>query len=167
MFFKVVSLVPFRGGADQWLLGPMVQRHQCVVSMWCLWWPVTFLEMYIVLLLSTCCAFTHLILIIIWKSVMFIAFVYACVFENINKLDSGTRVHRNTWRRVSQAWKGITKEMKRFRTLILFGVLAWTPAHAQTNTGSSDTHAQWFSHWKIRADDHDFIMWHHEDLSYY
>ena len=62
------------------------------------------LEMYIVLSLSTCCVFTHLILII-WKSVMFIAFVYVCVFENINKLNSGTRAHQNTWGRVSQAWK--------------------------------------------------------------
>ena len=62
------------------------------------------LEVSIVLSLSTCCAFTHLTLII-WKSVMFIAFVYACVFENVNKLDSGMRAHQNTWGRVSQAWK--------------------------------------------------------------
>ena len=61
--------------------------------------------MYIVLSLSTCCAFTHLILIIIQKSVMFIAFVYAYVFENFNKLDSGMRAYQNTWRRVSQAQK--------------------------------------------------------------
>ena len=36
---------------------------------------------------------------------MFIAFVYVCVFENINKLDSGMRTHQNTWGRVSQAQK--------------------------------------------------------------
>ena len=26
------------------------------------------------------------------------------------------------------------------------------------DTGSSDVHVQWFSHWKTRADDHDVIM---------
>ena len=54
--------------------------------------------------------------------------------------------------------KGITKEMKRFRALVVFGVPAWTPVGMQMNTGGSDAHAQWFSHWKIRADDHDIIM---------
>ena len=49
-------------------------------------------------------------------------------------------------------------EMKRFRVLIISGVLTWMLADAQTNTGSSDAHVQWFSHWKIRADDHDIIM---------
>ena len=62
------------------------------------------LEVYIVLSLSTCCAFTCLILIIC-KSVMFITFVDVCVFKNVNKLDSGMKVHQNTWGRVSQAWK--------------------------------------------------------------
>ena len=59
------------------------------------------------------------------------------------------------------------KEMKRFGTLVVYGVPAWTPTDAQTNTGSSDVHVQWFSHQKIRADDHDIIMRHHEDLSCY
>ena len=54
--------------------------------------------------------------------------------------------------------KGITKEMKRFRTLVVFGVPAWMPTDVQTNTGSSNAHVQWFSHQKIRADDHDIIM---------
>ena len=37
---------------------------------------------------------------------MFIAFfVYACVFKDVNKLDSGMRVHQNIWGRVTQAWK--------------------------------------------------------------
>ena len=59
---------------------------------------------------------------------------------------------------VTGTGKGIMKEMKRFGALIVFGVLAWTLVGVQTNTGSSDVHAQWFSHWKIRADDHDIIM---------
>ena len=62
--------------------------------------------------------------------------------------------------------KGITKEMKRFRALVVFGVPAWMLADTQMNTGSSYAHAQWFSHQKIRADNHDVIMWHHEDLSW-
>ena len=31
----------------------------------------------------------------------------------------------------------------------------------------SSVHAQWFSHWKSRADDHDVILWCHKDLSCY
>ena len=31
----------------------------------------------------------------------------------------------------------------------------------------SSAHVQWFSHWKSRAEDHDIIWWHHNDLSCY
>ena len=61
----------------------------------------------------------------------------------------------------------IMKETKRFRALIVFGVLAWMLTGVQMNTGDSNVHVQWFSHWKIRADDHDIIKWCHEDLSWY
>ena len=105
MVFTVVSLVSFRGGADQWPLGPMVQWHQSVVSMWCLWWPVVFQKCIQFLSLSNCCVFSCLILVIIQKSVMLIAFDYACIFENINKLDSIMTAHWNTLGRVSQAQK--------------------------------------------------------------
>ena len=54
--------------------------------------------------------------------------------------------------------KGIAKETKRFGALVVFGVLARMPADVQTNPGSSNVHAQCFSFWKIRADDHDIIM---------
>ena len=37
------------------------------------------------------------------------------------------------------------------------GVLARMPADVQMNISSSGAHAQWFSHWKIRADDHDIM----------
>ena len=58
-------------------------------------------------------SFTHLILIIIRKSVMFIAFVYAYVFESINKLDSGTRAHQNTWgESVTGMKKGLQKRRR-------------------------------------------------------
>ena len=36
-------------------------------------------------------------------------------------------------------------------------LIIWMLADAQTNIGSSGAHAQQFSHWKIRADDHDII----------
>ena len=51
----------------------------------------------------------------------------------------------------------VKKEMKRFRAFIVFGVSAWMLADVQMNHGSSNMHAQWFSHWKIRADDHDIM----------
>ena len=54
--------------------------------------------------------------------------------------------------------KGITKEMNRFRALVVFGVLTSMLVDAQMNPGGSDVHAQWFSRWKIRADDHDIII---------
>ena len=41
------------------------------------------------------------------------------VFDGCNKLDSGTRVHQNTWGRVSQAWKGgwkIDNEVQSFHS---------------------------------------------------
>ena len=50
------------------------------------------------------------------------------------------------------------KKMKRFGALVVFGVLARMLVDVQTNPGGSNAHAQWFSHWKIRADDHDIIM---------
>ena len=82
----------------------MMGLNGCLHIMFMLYlWPVAFWKLYIVL--STCCAFTHLILIIISQPVVFITFVYACVFKNVNKLDSGMRVHQNTWGRMSQALK--------------------------------------------------------------
>ena len=45
--------------------------------------------------------------------------------------------------------------MKRFRAFVVFEVLVRMLVDAQVNVGSSGAHAQWFSHWKIRADDHD------------
>ena len=53
--------------------------------------------------------------------------------------------------------KGLQKR-RRFRALLVFGVLVQMLVGMQMNTGSSDVHMQWFSHWKIRADDHDIIM---------
>ena len=37
-------------------------------------------------------------------------------------------------------------------------------ADTQTNYGVFCVHAQWFSHWKIKADDCDIISWCHNDL---
>ena len=41
------------------------------------------------------------------------------------------------------------------------------PADAQMNDNVSNVHAQLFSHWKIKADDHDIIKWCHKDLLCY
>ena len=49
--------------------------------------------------------------------------------------------------------------MKRFGALVVIGVPAWMLVGVQKNTGSSDVHVQWFSHWKIRADDHDVMCY--------
>ena len=51
----------------------------------------------------------------------------------------------------------VSKEMKGFTAFIIFGVPVWILVDVQTNVGSSGTHAQWFSCWKIRANDHDVI----------
>ena len=51
----------------------------------------------------------------------------------------------------------VRKGTKRFRAFVVFGVLALMLADVQMNHGSSNAHVQWFSHWKIRADDHDIM----------
>ena len=49
----------------------------------------------------------------------------------------------------------IGKETKRPGAFVEFGVPVWMLTDVQTNNGSSNAHVQWFSNWKIRADDHD------------
>ena len=51
----------------------------------------------------------------------------------------------------------VKKEAKRFGCFHSIGVLVWMLTDVQMNSGSSDAHAQWFSHWKIRADNHDIM----------
>ena len=58
---------------------------------------------------------------------------------------------------MSQAQKWVRKETTRFRTFVINGYLAWTPAGAQTNHGSSSAHAQCFSHQNGGADIRDII----------
>ena len=118
-------------------------------------------EMYIVLSLSTCCAFTHLILIIIQKSVMFIAFVYACVFENITKLDSGMRVHWNAWERVSQAQK---RDCKRDEEVQNSHSIWGSGMHAK---GCADEHWQFWCACAVvfLPEDQSRWSWHHYVMS--
>ena len=52
---------------------------------------------------------------------------------------------------------GLRKRQRDSDAFIVFGVLAWTLADVQMNDDVSDAHAQWFSHWKIKADDCDII----------
>ena len=46
---------------------------------------------------------------------------------------------------------------QRFRAFIVFRVPARMLADVQMNVSSSGMHVQWFSCWKIRADNHDII----------
>ena len=48
---------------------------------------------------------------------------------------------------------GLRKRQRGLDAFIVAGVLARKPADVQMNIGHSNV--QWFSHWKIRADDHD------------
>ena len=88
------------------------------------------------------------------------------VFNGCNKLDSGMREHWKSWGRVSWTWKGgwkIDDEVWSFHSNK--GFLTWMQAHLQTNHGGTNVHAQWISHQKNGADDHDITMWHHKSLS--
>ena len=52
---------------------------------------------------------------------------------------------------------GLGKRQRGLDVFIVVGVPARILVDVQTNVSSSDAHAQWFSHWKIRADGHDII----------
>ena len=52
---------------------------------------------------------------------------------------------------------GLRKRWKGLDAFILIGIPAWMPADVQTNSNVSDAHVQWFSCWKIRADDCDIM----------
>ena len=62
---------------------------------------------------------------------------------------------------------GLRKRWRGLDASVVFGVLVWMLADVQTNGSSSNVHVQWFSCWKIRADDHDSMKWCHKDLSCY
>ena len=106
-----------------------------------------------------------------WMHIWMQAFIYAYPYINTctqTGINAQSCMSAYTYSYTSHRHgKGVTKEMKRFGALIVFGVLARTLADAQMNPGSSDVHVQWFSCQKIRADDHDITMWYHEDLSCY
>ena len=52
---------------------------------------------------------------------------------------------------------GLRKRQRGLDAFIVFGVPVWMLADAQMNSNISDVHAQWFSHWKIRADNSDIM----------
>ena len=52
---------------------------------------------------------------------------------------------------------GLRKRQRGLDAFILIWVLAWMLADVQTNSSVSNAHAQWFSHWKIRADNCDIM----------
>ena len=51
----------------------------------------------------------------------------------------------------------LKKRQRGLDAFVVTGTPAWTPADAQMNCSTSSAHAQWFSHWKIKADDCDII----------
>ena len=51
----------------------------------------------------------------------------------------------------------LRKRQRGSDAFIVYGVLAWMLADAQMNGNVSDAHVQWFSHWKIRADNCDVV----------
>ena len=50
---------------------------------------------------------------------------------------------------------GIRKRQRGSDAIIRFRALVWMPADAQMNGIVSHVHVQWFSYWKIKADDCD------------
>ena len=52
---------------------------------------------------------------------------------------------------------GLRKRQRGLDACIVFRVLAWTLADVQMNGNVSDVHAQWFSCWKIKADNCDVM----------
>ena len=52
---------------------------------------------------------------------------------------------------------GLRKRWRGLDAFIVFRVLVWMLADAQTNDNVSNVHAQWFSHLKIKADEHDIM----------
>ena len=52
---------------------------------------------------------------------------------------------------------GLRKRQRDSDAFIVFKVPAWMLADVQMNGNISDVHVQWFSHWKIRADNCDII----------
>ena len=52
---------------------------------------------------------------------------------------------------------GLRKRWRGMDAFIVFRVLVWMPADVQIKGNVSDAHAQWFSHWKIKADNCDVM----------
>ena len=81
------------------------------------------------------------------------------VLKYINILDYSTRAQKIPGGECHRHGKGLGKEMMRFGLSIIFGSFSMDAGmDVQINHGSSAVHGQWFSHQKIRADDHDIII---------
>ena len=53
---------------------------------------------------------------------------------------------------------GLRKRQRDLDAFVVFGASVRMLADVQMNVCSSEAHAQWFSHWKIRADNCDIIL---------
>ena len=110
--------------------------------------------------LSISCVFTHLVSLCLLVNMLCPSslFVYnVCLYfckECVNKLRLQYEgALKYLGESVTGMEIGLRKRQRGLDAFILIGVLPWTPADAQMNSGDSNVHVQWFSHWKIRADD--------------
>ena len=91
-------------------------------------------------------------------SSLFVYNVHLCFVKNVNKLRlqyEGTPKYLGE--RVTDTEIRLRKRQRGSDAFILIGVLVWMLAVVQTNSSISNVHAQWFSCWKIRADDCDVM----------
>ena len=97
--------------------------------------------------------------------VLFSLVLYASYefFHCIDSVDRGTKASFNLFYlsivhiSVTGMGIGLRKRWRGSDAFIVFGVPMWMLADVQMNGNISDAHAQWFSCWKIRADDCDVI----------
>ena len=52
---------------------------------------------------------------------------------------------------------GLRRRQRGLDAFVVLGILVWTPVDAQMNNNVSNVHVQWFSHWKIKAEDNDVM----------
>ena len=109
---------------------------------------IIFVSWYIAFIFLVCLWCLH---VFCWKCVNKLRLQYKGTLKYLGESVTGVKI-------------GLRKRWRGLDAFIAVGVLAKMLADVQTNVGSSNVHVQWFTHWKIRADDYDIISWHHEDL---
>ena len=107
----------------------------------------------------TCQVLLYMLVNMLHPSSLFVYNVCLCfVKKYVNKLRlqyEGTPKYLEE--SVTGTEMGLRKRWRGSDAFIVFGIPAWMTADVQMNGNISDVHAQWFSHWKIRADDCDIM----------